>query len=54
MTERNNENDNENYNNNMNEDSLESIEEQNNIKFSPGGNNQKLGEFFEKFCNFIN
>ena len=41
--ERNNENDNENYNN-MNEDSLESIEEQNNIKFSPGGNNHKLGE----------
>jgi len=33
-------NDERNNNENMNEDSLDSIDEQNNIKFSPGGNNQ--------------
>ena len=32
------------YNNNNDTDSLESIEEQRNIKFSPGGNNRNVGD----------
>ena len=43
--ERNNDNDNNNYNYNYNnEDSIDSNEEQGNIKFSPGGNNGKNNE----------